>query len=41
MTEFEKMINGMLYDSSDEELRTLRLKARKLARKYNQLDEDE
>ena len=41
MTEFEKMINGMLYDPSDEELRTLRLKARKLARKYNQLDEDE
>ena len=41
MTEKEKMIAGMLYDPSDSELTELRIKARKLARQYNQIDEDE
>ena len=41
MTEKEKMIAGELYDPSDEELTRLRIKARKLARRYNQTDEDE
>ena len=40
MTEREKMLSGMLYDPSDPELSQLLLKARKLARKYNQIDED-
>lgn len=41
MTEKEKMIAGMLYDPSDPELTELLIKARKLARRYNQIDEDE
>ena len=41
MTEKEKMIAGELYDPSDEELTSLRIRARKLARRYNQTDEDE
>lgn len=41
MTEREKMINGELYDPTDTELMTLLVKARKLARKYNMIDEDE
>ena len=41
MTEKEKMIAGQLYDPSDAELTELRVKARKLARRYNQTDEDE
>ncbi len=41
MSEKEKMIAGELYDPSDEELCALRIKARKLARRYNQIDEDE
>ena len=41
MTEKEKMLAGMLYDPSDSELTELRVKARKLARQYNQIDEDE
>lgn len=41
MTEREKMIAGMLYDPSDKELNALLIKARKLARAYNQIDEDE
>ena len=41
MTEREKMINGALYDPSDQELEQLRLNARKLARKYNRTDEDQ
>lgn len=41
MTEQEKMVRGELYDPSDHELRSLRVKARKLARKYNLNDEDE
>ena len=41
MTEKEKMLAGELYDPSDEELDRLRIKARKLARRYNMTDEDE
>lgn len=41
MTEKEKMLAGMLYDPSDPELTELLIKARKLARQYNQIDEDE
>lgn len=41
MTEKEKMLKGLLYDSSDRELEELRIKARKLARKYNATDEDQ
>ncbi len=41
MTEKEKMLAGLLYDPSDPELEQLRLKARKLARRYNLTDEDE
>lgn len=41
MTEREKMLAGELYDPSDEELTGLRIKARRLARRYNQTDEDE
>ena len=40
MTEKEKMLAGQLYAPSDPELDALRLKARKLARKYNLTDED-
>ncbi len=36
MTEKEKMLAGQLYDPGDEELTALRVKARKLARRYNQ-----
>lgn len=35
------MLAGELYDPSDEELTGLRIEARKLARRYNQTDEDE
>ncbi len=41
MTEREKMLAGMLYDPSDPELASMRVKARKLARQYNLTDEDE
>lgn len=41
MTEKEKMLAGMLYSAADPELGILLLKARKLARKYNQIDEDQ
>lgn len=41
MTEKEKMLAGMLYDPSDQELSALLVKARKLARRYNLMDEDE
>ena len=41
MTEKEKMLAGMLYDPSDGELSALAVKARKLARLYNRIDEDE
>ena len=41
MTEREKMLAGELYDPSDPELNARLVKARKLARRYNQIDEDE
>lgn len=41
MTEMEKMLAGQLYDPSNPELNQLRLNARKLARRYNLIDEDE
>lgn len=41
MTECEKMLRGQLYDPSDEALTALRTKARKLARRFNAIDEDE
>lgn len=41
MTEREKMITGELYNPADRELSALRLKARKLCRRYNLTDEDE
>ena len=41
MTEKEKMLAGQLYDPSDPELSALLIKARKLARRYNQIDEDD
>ena len=41
MTEKEKMLVGLLYDPSDPELSALLVKARKLARRYNQIDEDQ
>ena len=41
MTEKEKMLAGMLYDPSDPELTSLLVKARKLARRYNLIDEDD
>ena len=40
MAEKEKMLAGLLYDPSDPELGALLVKARKLARRYNQIDED-
>lgn len=41
VTEREKMVAGLLYDPSDAELTALLVKARKLARRYNQIDEDD
>ena len=41
MTEFERMRAGKLYDTSDKELAKMRCKAHKLARAYNNTDEDE
>lgn len=41
MTEKEKMLAGLLYDPSDPELSALLVKARKLVRRYNQIDEDQ
>ena len=41
MTQKERMLSGLLYDSSDPELSQLRLKARRLALRYNLLDEAE
>lgn len=35
------MLAGQLYDPSDPELNQLRIKARKLASRYNLTDEDE
>ena len=39
MTEKEKMLKGMLYDSGDKELVELRKKCHKLCREYNSLDD--
>lgn len=36
----EKMLSGQLYDPTDRELTELRVKARKLARRFNNTDED-
>lgn len=41
MTEREKMTAGMLYDPTDQELDKMRIKARKLSRRYNLTDEDD
>lgn len=38
--EKEKMLSGQLYDPTDKELTQLRLRARKLTRKYNQTEAD-
>lgn len=40
-SEKEKMLQGKIYDPSDDELAALRKKAHKLSRLYNQLDEDD
>lgn len=37
MTEKDRMLNGKIYDPSDEELTTLRLKAHRLCNEYNGL----
>lgn len=39
--EKEKMLTGQLYDPSDKELTELRNKARRLAREYNNTNEDD
>ena len=39
MTEKEKMLNGQIYDPCDEELNVLRVKAHKLCREFNSLDD--
>ena len=41
MTEKEKMLAGKIYDTSDEELAAMRLKAHKLSARYNSVFEDE
>ncbi len=41
MLEKDKMLAGQLYNPGDKELSEMRLKARKLARKYNSTDEDD
>lgn len=41
MTEKEKMLRGLLYDSSDRELVEMRLQARRLARLFNEAGEEE
>ena len=41
MTEKEKMIAGMIYDPSDNELQTMRTTAHKLCNAYNKIDEDD
>lgn len=41
MTEKEKMLAGKIYDTSDEELAAMRLKAHKLSARYNNVFEDE
>ena len=39
MTEKEKMISGLIYDTSDEELDKARIRAQKLCNKFNRLAE--
>lgn len=41
MNEKERMLKGMLYDSSDPELVALRSKCHKLCREYNNLDDED
>lgn len=41
MTEKEKMLGGLIYDSSDSELARMRKKAHKLCKQYNDTYEDE
>lgn len=41
MTEKEKMIQGLMYDATDEELVSDRLEVRKKIRVYNQSEEDD
>lgn len=41
MTEKEKMLAGKIYDPTDEELVSLRVKAHKLSQQYNNTFEDE
>ena len=41
MNEKEKMLKGMLYDSMDQELVSLRDKAHRLCREYNLLDDND
>ena len=39
--ELNKMLSGKIYDSSDETLLNLRIKAHSLCKKYNELDEND
>lgn len=41
MTELEKLLKGMIYDPSDEELATMRRFAHKICSRYNLLEEDD
>ena len=41
MTEEQKMIKGMIYDSSDDYLSSSRKKAHKLCQQYNKIEEDD
>ncbi|MBQ7246803.1 MAG: sugar O-acetyltransferase [Lachnospiraceae bacterium] len=41
MTEKEKMLSGMIYNCSDPELASLRLKAHRLSKEFNACDEDD
>ncbi|MCM1195205.1 MAG: sugar O-acetyltransferase [Corallococcus sp.] len=41
MTEQEKMLKGMIYDSNDEELATMRAYAHRLCNRYNRTDEND
>ena len=41
MTETEKMLQGRIYDSSVPELAEMRVKAHRLCRIYNSLDEED
>ena len=41
MTEKEKMLQGKIYDSSDETLMRMRIRAHRLSKDYNDTYEDE